>query len=380
MKVVFQKDDISGKVSDAMGCVSNKNTITSVEGILLTAIDNDKCEICSYDLEKGFKSVIPAKVTEGGSFSINAAKLNQIIKIMSGSEITIEITDKGLAKISCGRTEFEIFALAGSEFPGLPELESENSFKIQQSYLRKMISQISFAIAANDSRPALNGALFKISGKTLTLVSCDGNRLAIRNQNCSFDDENVSLDNEFIIPGKTLSELMKLIKDTEDMITVNIGRKHVVFAINDDYFFSRLIDAEYIDYDRFLPKSNRTFVKLDRDMFINCIESAQLVTDSGSLGQAKSAAKCDFNVNDGLLRVTSNTVNGKSYAEMPIDIEGSDILIGFNCRFLLEPLRACGTEKLKVSLSSPLMGILIESDEKQEDESFLYLVLPTRIV
>lgn len=376
MKIIFDRDELTAAVTPAMGCVSNKNTMASIEGILIET-DGDRCILSAYDLEKGVRITVPAKVEEEGSYIINAGKLNQIIRSMPENNIEIEVDRRNITKISSGKSAFELHALKGEDFPNLPELSVEGGFNIKQGELRTLISQTLFAVAQNDQRPALNGAFFKIENNTITVVSCDSNRLAIKRRNCDIDRSTDDAALKFIIPGKTLGELVKIIDDGDEIITVRPSRKHVIFKIGELYFFSRLIDEEYIDYERFMPKNNKIFVKIYTGEFIRSLDRASLVTEDKNMGQTKSALRCSFE--DCVLRLSSVSVSGSFSDELIIEKEGGNIEIGFNCRYLLETLRSCGADRVKLSLSTPLMSMIIEPAEENCEEDFTYLVLPVKM-
>ncbi|MBE6631239.1 MAG: DNA polymerase III subunit beta [Ruminococcaceae bacterium] len=376
MKVTFDRDILMQAVSSAMGTVSNKSTIASIEGILINT-EGGNCIMSSYDLEKGIEMKVEAEVIKEGSYIINAQKLNQIVRAMPKGDITIEVDSRNITKISAGRSEFELHALNGSDFPKLPDFSGDISFYIAQNVLRRIIQQVSFAIAQNDSRPALNGAFFKIENNKLTVVSCDANRLALCEKESDITAETENLSESFIVPGKTLSELMKILDDSDEKVRINLTRKHIIFAFENSLFFSRLIDSEYIDYNRFIPKSNKVEVKLSCSEFIGSLERASLVTEDRSVGQTKSPVKLNFT--DGILNVSSVSVTGKVSDEIAIEKEGDDIEIGFNCRYLLDALRSCEEEDIKVYMSTPLMSMIIGPAKEKEGESFTFLVLPVKM-
>ena len=296
---------------------------------------------------------------------------------MPEDDITIDVDRRNVAKISSGKSLFELHALKGEDFPNLPELSIEEGINIKQGELRSLIVMTLFAVAQNDQRPALNGTFFHIENNTITAVSCDSNRLAVKRKRCEIergDDGNVL---KFIIPGKTLSELIKLIDDGDDIVTVRPVRKHVVIKIGEIYLFSRLIDEEYIDYERFIPKNNKIFVKTPTDKFKKSLERALLVTEDVKMGQMKSSLRCIFE--DDLLKLSSISVSGSFNDEIQIEKEGENIEIGFNCRYLYDSIRCCETEYIKLSMSTPLMSMLIEPVEKNDEDYFIYLVLPVKM-
>ena len=379
MKVIFEKQTLLDAILPALGCVCSKNTIAAIEGINLDCSKEGVCIITAYDLEKGYRTQISCETQRTGNYIINAQKLCQIVRTMPGGFLTIEIFDGNVAKIYSGKSEFELFALDGKDFPALPLLDGEKGFMIKEDILKDLIVKTQFAIAQNNVRPELNGAFFQIEGSKITVVSCDGNKMAIKEQITDIENQNSDssdLDMSFIIPGKTLGELLKLFSSDEN-ISIRLARKYVIFKIRNITFFSRLIENSYVDYKRFLPSNPRIYVNIDSEAFLESLERASLVTEDKTMGQSKSILRCSFE--DNILHISSVSVSGKVNDEIFTEKVGDDITIGFNCRFLLDALRSCDCEKIKLSITSPLMGMLIEPSEKEEDKNFTYLVLPVKI-
>lgn len=381
MKITFQKTLLESVVNDSMGSVHDKSTIPVVEGIRFKTESDGICSITTYDLEKGFKADISCDISEGGNYVINAQKLNRIIKYMPDQYITLSVDDNCNAVITSGRSKFELHAMQGETFPSLPELSGDKGFSISGEILKKMIAQVFFAIATTEQRPVLCGALFEIRDDQLKIVACDGNRLAVREKICSLENKNKdgsSLNMKFVVPGKTLSQLMRLISD-DDMVGIYLGRKHVIFALEDRTFFSRLIDGEYIEYNRVIPPERPISVKLSRMDLVSSLERASLVTEDKALNQAKSFVRCHFE--GSYLKISSVSVTGSVYDEVAIEKEGSDLIIGFNCRYLLEALKAIDNNKICIWLNDPLRSIIIGPDEseKKEDEEYLYMVCPVKM-
>lgn len=379
MKVSFEKNVLSDAVAPLMGAVSNKNTIAAVEGILITTNGDDACTLVSFDLEKGFRTKIPAKVEEPGSYIINGGRLSQIVKTMPEGELKISVDNKLVVKISSGRSEFELSAMEGSDFPTMPEFKSNIKFTVSQGVFRSMIVKTAFAVAQNETRAVLNGAFFKFSGNTVKVVACDGNRLAVREQRCEINSvtEVEAPEASFILPGKTLNELLKLFKDDDEKVTFTLTRRNAVFEIGGLLFFSRIIDGDYLDYNKFIPSSSKIHAALDTEKFIRSLERAFLVSEDRTLGQTKSYVKCTFSGD--VLKISSVSANGRVYDEIPVTGVESDIEIGFNCRYLLDALRACGTERVLCEMNTPLSCMVIKPSDSYAEDKFLYLVLPIRM-
>ncbi len=378
MKLRFSRPILQDAISNVIYCVSTKNTITAVEGILITCEDG-KVVLTSYDLEKGMRMEIEAEIIEEGSCIINAQSLNSIIKLMPAGMVELTVNEFYRAKLTCGNSEFELNGINPKDYPTLPDISNRKGFNIKQGELKKMINQTLFAVAQNDARPTFNGAYFKIQDNKIVTVGCDSFRLAVSEKICELENtSDAPLDTAFIVPGRTLSEVIKLLTDPDEIVSIGISRKQVIFRFEkrDIVFFSRLIDGDYIDYERIIPKNSTIFVNIDTDIFESALNRASLVTDD-SAGKNKSLARCHFYENR--LEITSVSVNGKVRDEIVTSHEGGEIEIGFDCRYLTDALKASMCDKVRLSLSSPNISMVIEPLEVEENDKFVFLVLPCRL-
>ena len=379
MKIVFNRQEICNAVAPLMCAVSGKSTLTAVEGILFEAKEDNTCVMTTFDLEKGVRIVINAEVDEPGCYIINAQKFVQTIRVMEGETVTLTINDKLNAEIVSANSSHKMNALAGADFPEIPRLTSQNGFKISQAVLREMLSKVMYAMGVNDQRPVLNGCHFKIAGNTLYLVSCDSFKLAKCNVTPEIDAFTAqgNSDFSFIIPCKTVNELYRMLQTDEDAtVTVYTSRKNIVFDLDHMIFFSRLIDGDYIDYNRIIMTNHRISVELDRAVLIGALERAALVTEERIAGSVRSHVK--LTVEGDYLKISATSTAGSTYEELAIAHEGDDLVIAFNNRYLIDSLRSCTAEKVKLSMSSALSSINIEPCEQGEDKE-LFLLLPVRM-
>ena len=379
MKIVFNRQEICNAVAPLMCAVSGKSTLTAVEGILFEAREDNTCVMPTFDLEKGVRIVINAEVDEPGCYIVNAQKFVQTIRVMEGETVTLTINDKLNAEIVSANSSHKMNALAGADFPEIPRLTSQNGFKISQAVLREMLSKVMYAMGVNDQRPVLNGCHFKIAGNTLYLVSCDSFKLAKCNVTTEIDAFTAqgNSDFSFIIPCKTVNELYRMLQTDEDAtVTVYTSRKNIVFDLDHMIFFSRLIDGDYIDYNRIIMTNHRISVELDRAVLIGALERAALVTEERIAGSVRSHVK--LTVEGDYLKISATSTAGSTYEELAIAHEGDDLVIAFNNRYLIDSLRSCTAEKVKLSMSSALSSINIEPCEQGEDKE-LFLLLPVRM-
>lgn len=381
MKIIFDRQKILNDIAPLMCAVSGKSTLTAIEGILIEAKNPDTCIMTTYDLEKGVRITTEAKVIEEGTYIINAQKFSQTMKVMNSDEITLTVDAKLSVCIESGKSSYKMSALEASDFPAIPELRSVMGFTLRESVLKEMISQTSYAMGVNDQRTILNGTYFLVKDDKLMMVTCDSFKLAKCTRvteigNCNDDGEEVRY--AFIVPIKTINELSKLLSDDEDAVTrIHFQRKYMVFEIGDIIFFSRLIEGEYIDYNRIIVKDHRIKISMDREELISALERAALVTEERIAGNTRSHVRLD--INGHLMAISANSAIGSTYDEVEINHEGEDMFIAFNNRYLIDSVRACRSDRIVMSLSSALTSINIEPEENEEGCEDIFMLLPVRM-
>ncbi len=379
MKIVFNRQEISNKIAPLMSVVSGKSTLTAVEGILIEANSPDCCTLTAFDLEKGIKITVDADVIEQGSYIINAQKFNQTLRVMNGEEITLTVDNKLGVVFECGKSSHRTGALKAEDFPEIPDLQSEKGFIVNQAQFKKMLSKVSYAMGVNEPRPVLNGCYIKTEEGKMNVVACDGFKLAV----CSAESEIKKLENSdrgvefsFIVPVKSVNEIVKLLSDDEeDTVTVYMSHKNMVIAFEGLTFFTRLIVGEFVDYNRIIIKNHKIEVKASKQDILAALEKASLITEERIAGSVRSHVRIE--VCGDILKVSAVSSAGSIYDEFNVDHSGDDISIAFNNRFLIDSVRACRSETIKLSMSSPLMGINVEPCD-DEAGSELFMLLPVR--
>ena len=381
MKIVFRRDVISAAVAPLMSGVSTKMTLAATEGILIEASLPNVCVMTTYDIEKGVRITIEADVIEAGAAIVSASKFNQIVRVMDG-DITLTVDDRNCATIVSGRSSHTMTALPAKDFPEIPRLTSAQGFVAPQRVVRSMMAKCLYAMGVNDQRPVLNGLFFSVTGGKLHMVSCDSFKMATCATQADIYGLDADLaveDTRFILPNKSVGELYKLLndKDEDATVTVYTSRKNIIFVMGDLTFFSKLIEGEYIDYNRIILRNHRITVYADRESVISALEHAALITEEKVAGSVRSHVRLEVQGN--ILKISATSGTGSSYDEVAIGHEGDDLVIAFNNRYLIDSLRACQADRVKLSMSSPLSSINIEpSDEDTTDED-LFMLLPVRM-
>ena len=384
MKIIFNRTSISSAISPLMYAVSGKSTISAADGILIEARVPDTCIMTTFDLEKGVRIVVEAKVIEEGSYIINAQKFNQTLRVMDGEEITLSVDDKMVASIVSGKSSHKMIALPASDFPSIPDLVSDRSFIISQAIVKKMFSQVAFAMGNNDQRQVLNGTFVKIDDDSITMVACDSFKLAKCRRRTELTNKNTNgnahLEYAFIVPAKTVNDLQRLLEDDPEALTqIYVTRKHIVFVIGDITFFSRLVDGQYIDYNRIIVNNHTIIATAEKNELLSALERATLITEEKIAGSVRAHVKLDFYGDN--LRISAISAAGSTYDEIGIDHDGDDLVIAFNNRFLIDGVRSCDSEKVRMAMSSPLGSMNMtpaDNDYEQNGKEELYMLLPVR--
>ena len=363
MNFICDKASLVKNTANAVRAILPK-TVEGILDSLLFVAENNTLRITGYNLEFGITNSIDAQVITEGKMIVPAKIFLEIIKKMPESDISVELNGQKCA-IRSGKSEYFIMSGNVDDYPELPKIEEKEEIMIEGEKLKSMISQTAFAVAIMDARPVFTGCLFDIEDGKINIVSTDGSRIAVRTENINTDGKK-----SFVVPGKALNELEKLIDNDSETIKIELGKEHIIFNLNNCLLISRLLDGDFLNYKQCVPNNYSAKVEISTSEFIDTIERTSLII----YDRIKSPVRLEFQ-ND-KIAVTCNTSLGKSYDEIPCDLEGKEMEIGFNSRFLLDVMKSSGKNKVILKLNgstSPMCVTPVDSDE------FLFLVLPTRL-
>lgn len=218
---------------------------------------------------------LPAIISAPGAIILTAKLFAEIVRRSPDEDITIDVDDRNTATITSGVSCFTIIGMDSAEFPELPKITDADTIKMPQELLKSMIRQTLFAVADSTAKPIHQGSLFKIENGNLDVVSVDGYRLALRREAINYAN-----NTEFVVPGKTLSEVLKLLKDSEGEVEICPSRRHILFRIDNYTVISALLEGEFLDYKSALPKDKKTEVTVSTRTMIESVERVSLlITD-----------------------------------------------------------------------------------------------------
>lgn len=358
-------EDLITAVSNVQRAVAAKSAIPALEGILLRTTAS-ALFLAGFDMDLGITTTIPASVKEPGEIVLSSRLFGDIVRKMPGETVTMASDEKGNTIIKSDVTSFTITGISAADYPELPSVDDGVGFTLSQLTLKSMIRQTLFAVAGpNDPRPIYSGTKFELTPGNLKLVSVDGFRLAIRSEAIASEE---SID--FVVPGKTLQEVLKLLGDEDEPISFAVGRRHVVMSIKGYAVISRLLDGDFMSYQRTIPQEIKTTVFANTRMLMNAVDRASLVIND----RLKSPLVCDFH--DNTVKISCSTPLGSASDSVEVRIDGDEEQMGFNSRFLLDALKNSETDAVRIELNGPLAPMKILP---AEGDAFLFLVLPVRL-
>lgn len=366
MQIQCKKEDLLFGVNTVLKAVSTRTSLPILQCIYLKAYDQE-FKLVGNDLELGIESTIPAGIIKEGDIAIESKIFSEIIKKLPDSDVHISVDENNLMTIVCDKAVFNIPGQPGNEFIELPQITRNRPIVILQNVLKEMIHQTIFSIAVEEIRPILTGELFEIKDNFLNIVSVDGYRVSIRQKELDQSASPVSV----VIPGKTLSEIQKLLdSDEESEVAIFVTDKHILFEMNNSLIVSRLLEGDFPKYDQIFSTDYETLIRVDRKNMLQSIERAALIARESKKNPIR------FQIKNNVLFISSNTDLGKVNEELDIHKEGKDLDIAFNPRYMIEALKVIEDDQIHLTFTTALNPCIIKDFEK---EAYKYLVLPVRL-
>lgn len=365
MKIICSKSSLLKSVSIALKAVPSKTTMPILECILMDATTN-QIKFTTNDMELGIETIVDGTIEEKGKVALDAKIFYEIIRRLPDNDVTIKTDDKYAATITCEKAKFNIPGKSGEDFAYLPMIEKDEPLTISQYTLKEMIRQTIFSIAVNENNKLMTGELFEIKNNCLKVVSLDGHRISIRKMSLKKDYS----DRKVVVPGKTLSEVSKILSgEVDDQVSIYFTKNHILFEFDQTMVVSRLIEGEYFRIDQMLSSDYETKLKINKKEFLDCIDRATLLV------REVDKKPIIINITDDDMELRIDSAMGSMNEEIDIEKEGKDIMIGFNPKFLIDALRVIDDETVTIYLVNPKAPCFIRDDE----ENYTYLILPVNI-
>ena len=366
IKFVCEKSLLVNAISVASRTVAQKSAISALEGIHVKA--GMHLYLSGYNLETGITVTVPADIQSTGECVMPARLFFDIIRKLPDEEVTVSVDENYKVSIRCGISSFSITAMSAEDYPELPDVEFENAIKMPQRDLREMIGGTIFSVSENQARPIHTGCLIEVENESITMVAVDGYRLALRR---FYPEVPTERDVKFVVPAAALKEVEKILADTDEPASFTLGRKHILFEMGDVTLVCRVLEGEFLDWRRVVPTNNPIRLAADRAALTATIDRVGLIISE----KIKSPVRCKFGQDTGEFRTV--TTIGEAYDVCTLAGDGKDLEIGFNCRYLLDALKAVPDDHVILELSNGLSPIVLTPAEG--GAKFAYMVLPVRL-
>ncbi len=363
MKFTMQTEDLCSGVLSVIKALPVRSSMPVLDGVLIEATGDGLHLTCS-DLMFQKECYLPATVEEEGKCILKGKFLAEILRKLPNEPLYAEL--EGLIlKIRSGRVRQRLQCIEFDEYPIMRAKGDVVDIKVNAEQLRTMIDHTVFAVSQDDSRPVLTGALIEANADLLTFVATDSFQFAMT----SLHTQNNDVEKRTIVQGKVLSELAKMAEETEKDVTVSLTQTHLTVQVNDTRLTARLLDGNYIDYKRIIPKECKTRVLVDTAELLTITDRAQLIAREGN-----NSILMHFE--GSTLTVSAESFVGRSEDTMEVSIVGDPIDIAFNPKYVINILRSVTDETVYLEFNSPISPCVIRP---VQGDAYLYLIVPMRV-
>ena len=375
MKLVCSKPQLMEIINTVQRAIAPKTSLPILECIKIDASGDGNVVFTGNNIDLCIEYNSECFVTEGGTIALASKMFGEIVRRLPEGDVTINVNPANyVTKIQSGASEFNIQGISPDEFPSAPILDEKFRFTFTQSALRKVIRKTLAFIAQNEGKkPVLTGALFEIKNNRLNVAASDGRRLAVVREEIK---DTVS-DNKLIVPGQTLRELIKILKDEDEPVTIIVSDRNVLFDFGYYQVYSRLLDGEFLKYESIISAVNSISVIAEKRYIVDSLERALLLINDDIRAKSENKVPVRFNMAYNKIDVSCITSKGQVNDTVNVELDGGELLIGFNCSFLLDALSACDEDKIRMEFSAPTSGCFIKSTTG--DDSYTYMILPVRL-
>jgi DNA polymerase III subunit beta len=376
MRFIIQRDFLLQSVQDVMKAVTSRTTIPILTGIKIVA-NEEGVTLTGSDSDISIESFIPkeeagdeiVEIKQPGSIVLQARFFSEIVKKLPTDTVEIIVHNNLQTIIRSGKSEFNLNGLDAEEYPHLPQISEEHVFKIPTDLLKGLIRQTVFSVSTSETRPILTGVNWKVENNELICIATDSHRLALRKARLEADNTE---SYNVVIPGKSLTELSKILDDSSDSVDIVITENQVLFKAKHLLFFSRLLEGNYPDTGRLIPTESKTDVVVNTKEFLHAIDRASLLAREGRNNVVKFST-----IEGGAIEVSSNTPEIGTVVEeiQSQSIDGEELKISFSAKYMMDALKALEGTEIQISFTGAMRPFVIRP---LHDDSILQLILPVR--
>ncbi len=369
MKFSIDQEKLNGILSIVQRCISQRALQDILSNVLIESRANEII-FTAHDHKLACEIKEECEVINPDKVLVNAVLLSDFVRKLRAGDVHFEKVGKFL-HINQGETKIKILTHEAEEYPRINKMEMGSSFSVPSLMLKEMIRLTIFAASNDEKSIHLNSTLMEIEKDTLSLVSCEFYRIAYKKSIIKNDLEEGE-KRKYLIPSRATNELHKILQQNKDneMVDIKMSDRNIEFTVNNCTISTQLIDKDYVDYKKIIPKEYKTRIKINRKELFDAIDRANLLV------RMKDEKSVIFNIKDNKLSVIINSNMGNFYEEIPVELEGVDLEIGFNPKFIIDVLKVIDQEEVIMEFNSGIRPAILKTDD---DDNYIYLVLPMKI-
>jgi DNA polymerase III subunit beta len=366
LKIRTTNDKLLGPLQQVTGIVERRHTLPILSNVLVTA-SGGKVDFLATDLEVQITSTAALEGNAEGSVTAGARKLYDILRSLpEDAEVSLESKENRMT-VKAGKSRFNLQTLPAADFPRMVEAKDlSKTLMLPQKALKNALRLVQFAMAVQDIRYYLNGVLFSVDNETLRVVATDGHRLSFASQQLEGDHGQV----EAILPRKTVLELIKLLADNDDPVSLAIGANQARFSFGGIEIVSKIVEGKFPDYQKVIPTTHKNRVSLDRSVLAQSLNRAAILSNEKIRGVRLVFTK------DALSIICTNNEQEEAEEGLAVDYDGDPLDIGFNISYLLDVLNHVDSPTVSVAMGDSNSSALVQMPGR---EDFKYVVMPMRI-
>lgn len=368
MEIKAKREGFLAALYWTQSIVERRNTMPILANVLFEAAKGS-IRVTATDLEVGVRGEIEGDVVKEGTVTVNAKKIYEIIREVPNELVQLKRLENDWVEIRSGKSVFKIVGIDAKEFPQFPKFDSNALSTTPASTIREMIERTLFSVSTDETRYSLNGVFVEQGeGGKIRMVATDGHRLA-------FEEKSVGsfgLTKGVILPRKGLAELKKLLEDgTEGAVSLGFKENMALVTKDKIELFMRLIDGDFPDYTKVIPKGNPNLVKIEHDELLQALRRVSILSSERYKG-----VRMEFS--DGKVAISANNPDlGEAVEEIEAEYKGKPMSIGFNARYLIDVLGVLGGDgEIDIELKDELSPSVIR---KAGVDSYLYVLMPMRL-
>ena len=368
MEIKAKRGDLLATLYWVQSIVERRNTMPILANALIDA-QKGKIQLAATDLEVGVRGEVDGEIVKAGFLTVNAKKLYEIVREIPNEQVQLKRLENDWVEIRSGKSIFKIVGMDAREFPQFPDFDAKGQVTVPASIIRGMIERTIFAVSTDETRYSLNGVFVEeASGGSVRMVSTDGHRLAFEEQTLG----PLGLSKGVILPRKGLGELKRLLENGDDGVIAIGFRENMALVSKDKVdLFMRLIDGDFPDYTKVIPKGNPNLAKIDHGELLQALRRVSILSSERYKG-----VKMEFS--DNSISISANNPDlGEAVEEIDAEYKGAPISIGFNARYIRDVLGVLGSDgEISIELKDELSPSVIR---KSDSAGYLYVLMPMRL-